>query len=82
MFLRLALISLAAALSLPACGPACNRGAICSVENTGKDETVCDGNGFVSCTDKNRGQVIACENKALEAVCSPSGWSFEPGTQK
>jgi hypothetical protein len=81
--MRIAWLVLAATL-VTACGPICNRGALCAVTNGNdpKQEEVCDGDDFRRCEDKNRGMIIACENKALEAVCTPDGWSFQPGTPK
>jgi hypothetical protein len=81
--MRIAWVLFAASLTA-ACGPVCNRGALCAViDGSGTAEKeVCDGDGFRRCENKNRGMVIACENKALEAVCTNDGWSFQPGTPK
>jgi hypothetical protein len=76
--LRLFLVVTVAAVTL-GCGPACNSSSVCSVTGApGADEQVCDGSGFVSCPDDNRGAVINCQNRNQRAVCSPNGWAFEP----
>jgi len=60
------------------CGPACNASSVCSVTGMGADEQVCDGSNFVTCDDGDRGKTIACMQRAEVAVCTPSGWAFQP----
>ena len=75
-------LSTIAALALVAaafgCTPPCNSAAVCAVNGQNENATVCDGKDYVSCTDKNRGQVISCVHQPEHAVCTPQGWTFEP----
>ena len=60
------------------CGPACDHANLCAVEGKAGDDTaVCDGDGFVSCDDSHRGDVIFCGDQPRKAVCGSAGWSFE-----
>lgn len=60
------------------CGAPCNHANLCAVTGMGDNMEVCDGNGFRPCDDHNRGLAIGCGTRPQQAVCTLSGWTFQP----
>jgi hypothetical protein len=78
--MRVAMLAAAVAL-VTGCGPVCNSSAVCAVDGISPNDTVCDGSSFKSCDSSDRGAVIMCSTRSQEAVCTPSGWAFQPAGQ-
>lgn len=61
-----------------ACEPPCNTANVCAVTGRPPDTLVCDGGDWVHCDEANRGKTAVCGEQGRRAVCTPSGWAFEP----
>jgi hypothetical protein len=60
------------------CGAPCSSSSLCAVDGTADELSVCDGVQYRECGASDRGLTIACRTRPQAAVCTPSGWTFQP----